>query len=161
MIEHIYISITGKQQGLISEGCSSEATISDNYHPDHLDEITLLSVTPPEYKYDIDSGPTIPPYLITKHLDRSTPLLLRALAEAEILNCEINFYRESEPGIQEKYYTVTIQDAVIVSQHIDRPNIHLEKDAEIFEQIGFLCRSYTGVSHEKMIYGPYPHHADS
>ncbi|EJG5244521.1 type VI secretion system tube protein Hcp, partial [Escherichia coli] len=38
----IYLSIKGKIQGLISEGCGSYASIGNKYQINHVDEIFVL-----------------------------------------------------------------------------------------------------------------------
>ena len=38
----IYLSIKGKTQGLISEGCGSYASIGNKYQINHVDEIFVL-----------------------------------------------------------------------------------------------------------------------
>lgn len=42
MSNMIYLSIKGKIQGLISEGCGSYASIGNKYQINHVDEIFVL-----------------------------------------------------------------------------------------------------------------------
>jgi uncharacterized protein len=38
-----YITITGRTQGLISAGCSTQESIGNKFQSDHTDEIMVLS----------------------------------------------------------------------------------------------------------------------
>ncbi len=55
------------------------------------------------------------PISITKHVDKSTPLLITAITNNETLKCEIDYYRTSSTGSQEKYMTVVLTNASIVN----------------------------------------------
>ena len=45
------------------------------------------------------------PVVITKNIDKSSPLISNALQDGEEIKCAIDFYRTSSTGSQEKYYT--------------------------------------------------------
>jgi uncharacterized protein len=86
---HFYVSIVGQQQGLISKNCSSEISIGGPCHPDHLNEIKTLVYAERGPKEGSGSTMFTETFVITKHLDRSTPLLLEALEDRETIDCEI------------------------------------------------------------------------
>lgn len=151
MVYHSYMSITGQKQGLISEGCSSEASIGVKCQPDHLNEITVLSLSGQNPVIKPPLG--IQPFIITKYIDWSTPRLLQALMEKESLSCDIHVYRESSKGTLEKFRTLKLEEAVIVSQEIDGPDISLADGAQPVEYVGiYACRG-TDMYHEEITYG--------
>ena len=45
MANHGYMTITGKAQGLISAGCSTQDSIGNKCQSGHTDEIMVLSYT--------------------------------------------------------------------------------------------------------------------
>ena len=55
------------------------------------------------------------PLMITKVFDKSSPLIFNALTSGERLNkCRLEWYRTSSTGTQEHYFTIELEDAVIV-----------------------------------------------
>ncbi|MBM1189099.1 Hcp family type VI secretion system effector [Pseudomonas lundensis] len=117
MANHGYMSITGKKQGLISSGCSSQVSIGNKCQIGHFDEIMVLA-----YSHDMIAGSdgTVTggrgqhrPVVITKNIDKSSPLISNALQDGEEIKCVIDFYRTSPTGSQEKYYTVCLEGARI------------------------------------------------
>lgn len=72
MANYGYMTITGKAQGLISAGCSAQDSIGNINKPTHS------------------------PIIITKNLDKSSPLLAQTLSSKEEITCIISFYRVSE-----------------------------------------------------------------
>jgi type VI secretion system Hcp family effector len=151
MIERIYMSITGQQQGLISKGCSSDMSVGDKCHPEHLDEITVRSVAYPEFKDD-STSPFTASFTITKYLDSATPLIFNAFKNGEILTCQIDFYKESH-GTQEKIHTLKLEEAEITFLNINRPGNNFETNPEAVEHIRIRSRSGTDIYHEEIIYG--------
>lgn len=56
------------------------------------------------------------PLTITKELDKSSPLLHQALSTGERLSdVELKFFRPTQTGAEEHYYTVKLEDAMIIS----------------------------------------------
>lgn len=49
-----------------------------------------------------------------KLIDKSSPLILSAISNNEVLKLIFDFYRTSQDGKQEKYYSILIQGAQIV-----------------------------------------------
>jgi len=63
------------------------------------------------------------PLMITKVFDKSSPLIFNALTSGERLNkCRLEWYRTSSTGTQEHYYTIELEDAVIVDVQSRMPN---------------------------------------
>ncbi|WP_110971659.1 type VI secretion system tube protein TssD [Pseudomonas huaxiensis] len=44
MANHSYLSITGKKMGLISAGCSTQASIGNKCQVGHTDQILILAL---------------------------------------------------------------------------------------------------------------------
>ena len=60
---------------------------------------------------------------ITKVIDKSSPLLFRALTAGERLpKVEMKFYRTSAAGTMEHYFTIALEDAIIVDITSYMPN---------------------------------------
>ncbi|MDB5990454.1 MAG: Hcp protein [Herbaspirillum sp.] len=56
------------------------------------------------------------PMTLTKEIDKASPLLLQALTTGEKMkNVTLTYYRSSLKGEDEKYYTVTLGNAIITS----------------------------------------------
>ncbi|WP_338582406.1 Hcp family type VI secretion system effector [Pseudomonas sp. MAG733B] len=144
MASHSYMSITGKRQGLISAGCSSQSSIGNKCQLGHQDEIMVLA-----YSHDMLTGSDggiaggrgkHMPIMITKAIDKSSPLLASALHEREEVECVINFYRTASVGGQERYYSIHLTGARIahISQQV--PHAIRMNDAEPQELVSIRYR---------------------
>ncbi len=147
MANHGYMTITGKVQGLISENCSTQESIGNKYQTAHTDEIMILSYSHNmTHSGNIDK-PTHAPITITKNIDKSSPLLARALSNREEINCTISFYRISSFGIQEKFYTVELRGGVISDLTLDMPHVVLQNDVEPQEHLAIRYRDIIWTHH--------------
>lgn len=82
---------------------------------------------------------------ITKEIDKSSPKIYQALCSGESLKTvELEFFRISPKGTEEKYYTIKLQNAVIVSTRLWIPNClvtdnrqlgHMEDISMTYEKI--------------------------
>ncbi|MHC8320076.1 Hcp family type VI secretion system effector [Pseudomonas sp. GB2N2] len=153
MANHGYMTINGKAQGMISAGCSTQDSIGNKYQATHTDEIMVLS-----YSHNMTNignignigninRSTHSPIIITKAVDKSSPLLAQALSNREEINCAISFYRVSSFGMQEKFYTVSINGGVIVDLTLEVPHAILQNDAEAQEHVAIRYRDITWVHH--------------
>jgi len=144
MASHSYMTITGKRQGLISAGCSGQSSIGNKCQSGHLDEIMVLA-----YSHDMVTGNDGSvaggrgkhlPIVITKSIDKSSPLLACALHEREEVDCIINLYRTAPAGGQERYYSIHLSGARIahISQQV--PHAIRMNDAEPQEQVSIRYR---------------------
>jgi type VI secretion system secreted protein Hcp len=97
------------------------------------------------------------PIVITKRLDRSTPLLLKALCQNEVIEGDFKFYRPapSGDGSTEHFQTVEIREARIVDIRREVQNV-LDPSVQLYpalEKVSFLFSSIEvryepdGVSH--------------
>lgn len=142
-----YMTITGKTQGLISAGCSTPDSVGNKYQSVHTDEIMVLSYSHNLANIDNTRRATHAPIIVTKNVDKSSPLLAQALATREEINCTINFYRTSPQGQQEKYYSVSIDGAVLSELFQDMPHVILHNDAQPQEQVAIRYRGISWVHH--------------
>lgn len=130
MANHGYMSITGKRQGLISAGCSGTHSIGNKCQIGHEDEIMVLAVshnmlTESDGSVSSDRGKHMP-LMITKNIDKSSPLLASALHEREEMECTLHFYRTSPAGGQDKYYKIQLRGAKIALINVQVPHaIHM------------------------------------
>ena len=140
MANNIYLRISGKSQGNISAGCSSYDSIGNKYQSAHTDEILVVSVS-----FDISRMQNLShaPISITKHVDKSTPLLLTAITNNDVLSCEIDYYRTSNSGTQEKYMTIMLTNASIVNYSQIHANTLTQSDALPSEVITLRYESIT------------------
>jgi type VI secretion system secreted protein Hcp len=54
------------------------------------------------------------PFALVKEPDRATPKLLKAAATAERLSVEIKWFRSLATGVEQHYFTVRLENAIIV-----------------------------------------------
>ena len=148
-----YMSIEGSKQGNITKGAFTEASVGNIYVEGHEDEVLVQafdhSILIPR---DPQSGqPTgqraHQPLSITKVFDKSSPLIYNALTSGERLTkCQIKWFRTSVTGTQEHYFTIDLEDAIIVSVAASMPNCqdpgqahftHLEKISFTYRKISW------------------------
>jgi type VI secretion system Hcp family effector len=142
-----YMTMTGERQGLISAGCSAQDSIGNKCQTAHLDEIQVLSLVHDMAQVDNSPHASHGPIVITKNIDKSTPLLAQALDQRENLKCVLDFYRVSAYGNQEKFYTVELRGAVIVSLSTTIPHSILENDLEAEEVVAIRYRDILWTHH--------------
>ncbi len=147
MANHGYMTITGKAQGLISAGCSTQDSIGNKCQAGHTDEIMVLSYTHNMVNIGNINKPTHSPIIITENVDKASPLLAQALSTREEINCTISFYRVSSFGMQEKFYSVSINGGVIADLTLEMPHAILQSDAETQEHISIRYRDITWTHH--------------
>jgi uncharacterized protein len=147
MAHYSYISIVGRKLGLISGG-SIPVSVDDKREPEHVDKIRIGSYDHKFSNKETSDGLSEHPYFFSKDYDRSTPLLTRAFAEEEIIDCEITYYRESPSGTQEKFFTLSLEGGVITSHNIEsRPKFSGDGE-EIIENFGINYLSISQTYHE-------------
>jgi type VI secretion system Hcp family effector len=147
MANHGYMKIDGKIQGLISAGCSTQASIGNKCQTAHADEIMVLSYSHNMSNIGNVSKPTHNPIIITKNIDKSSPLLAQALSKREEINCVISFYRISSFGLQEKFYTIEIRGGMVADLTLDMPHVVLQNDVEPQEHLAIRYRDILWTHH--------------
>ena len=147
MANHGYMRMTGNIQGLISAGCSTQQSIGNKCQTAHMDEIMVLSYTHNMLNIGNIDKPTHSPIIITKNIDKASPLLAQALSNREEINCTVSFYRVSSFGMQEKFYSVSINGGIIADLTLEMPHAILQRDAEPQEHIALRYRDITWTHH--------------
>ncbi|EJL02427.1 MULTISPECIES: Hcp family type VI secretion system effector [Pseudomonas] len=116
-----YMSIVGTKQGEITAGAFTADSVGNTYQEGHTDQIMVQGFQhqvsiPRDPQSGQPTGQRVhSPLVVTKVFDKASPLLLQAMTEGEVLVIvEIKWYRTSAAGIQEHYYTTTLEDAIIV-----------------------------------------------
>jgi type VI secretion system Hcp family effector len=144
MANHAYMTITGTTQGLISAECSTQNSIGNKCQAGHLDEIMVLAYT---HNMTNTTHAVHNPVIITKNIDKSSPLIARAMATMEKVDCKIDFYRTSSFGTQEKYYTVELREGIIADLTVELPHVLLSGDAQPQEHVAFRYKDITWTHH--------------
>lgn len=120
-----FMTIHGSRQGLISAGAFTEPSVGNSYQSGRQDKIMVQAFS---------HGILLPkgagagrrmhkPLVITKTIDKASPLIQVALCSGERLSkCCLEFYRTSAHGSQEHFYTIELEDAQIVSTEVFMPD---------------------------------------
>ncbi|MFH1020782.1 MAG: type VI secretion system tube protein TssD [Pseudomonadota bacterium] len=108
-----YMAVKGKSQGDIKGDCAQGGDKKDKvlvYGSDHVVEI------PKDTHTGLPTGQRIhQPFTITKHKDISSPKLFKACCSGEQCEVTIDYYRIKADGTEEKFYTVKLEEAIIVN----------------------------------------------
>lgn len=140
MANLVYLTLNGQQQGLISAGCSSQASIGNKAQIAHMDQIMVLGLT-----HGLTRAQNVNHLVMTiqKPVDKSTPLLSKAITENESLTCDLEFYRTNRFGINELYFKVKLINARISDIHLSVPHNVQHSDGQPEETIAFTYESIT------------------
>ncbi|MDR1079656.1 MAG: Hcp family type VI secretion system effector [Deltaproteobacteria bacterium] len=107
-----YLKVTGKSQGEIKGDCPQGGDKKDRillYAVDHAVEI------PRDTHTGLPTGQRIHrPLTVTKRKDQASPLLFRACCTGENVDLELDHYRIKSDGTEEKYFTVKVEEAIVV-----------------------------------------------
>lgn len=138
-----YMSVKGKNQGEIKGGCKQGGDKADKilvYGVEHNVEI------PKDTHTGLPTGQRIHhPYCITKAVDVASPKLYKLCCTGERCEMAIDFYRIKEDGTEEKYYTVKLEDAIVVGVKAYTPMTFLSenKPYKDMEQVAFTYSKIT------------------
>jgi type VI secretion system secreted protein Hcp len=144
-----YLSIVGAQNQKIEGSCS----IKGHEGQVLVQAVDLQVEMPRNPQTGLASGKRIHHGMtITKEVDKSSPRLSEALWKGEKLDSvELDFFRITPKGTEEKYYTVTLNGATIVSAVLSVPNClqpenktlgHMETVVFTYEKI--ICKWING-----------------
>ncbi len=120
MANIIWLTLQGRNQGLISAGCASLDSIGNKSQSGHRDQIMVMTVN-----HGLSRALNVNHQCLTfvKPLDKSSPLLGKAICENEVLDCEFSFYRTNPSGLNECYYLLKLLNARISSIHLQVPRV--------------------------------------
>lgn len=111
MSDIIYLKVIGQNQEDISEGCSSEKSVGNRWQSRHEDEIFVFS-----FQRAITStvnGVNHQGIRFCKTIDKSSPLLKKAINDNEACTLDFTFYRINRWGRWERYYHIEVRGAHI------------------------------------------------
>lgn len=138
-----YMKVTGKTQGEMKGDCVQAGDKKDKillYGIDHDVEI------PKDPHTGMPTGQRIHhPYTVTKHLDKASPKLMQACCKGEQCDVEIDFYRITEAGMEEKYYTVKMAEAIVVNVHDFKP-LTLDPDSKPYMDMEEVSFTYSKIT---------------
>lgn len=142
-----YLTLNGQMQGLISAGCSSQDSIGNKAQTAHNDQIIIQELT-----HGIARQQNVNHQMltITKPVDKSSPLLNKAISENEVLSCEFDLYRTSRTGTNELYYKIKLTNARIADIQLGIAHAVNDSDAQPEESVSFI---YESISWEHCIAG--------
>lgn len=125
MSEMIYLTLKGNKQGLISAGCSSYDSIGNKYQDSHRDQILVYSTT-----YDLARKQNVShaPFIMIKADDKSSPLLISAISNNEILDCLFEYHRVDKSGVMIAYKKILLTKASIIRITNESPNSLTENE---------------------------------
>ncbi|MDF7206128.1 Hcp family type VI secretion system effector [Proteus mirabilis] len=140
MSEMIYLTLKGNKQGLISAGCSSYDSIGNKYQDGHKDQILVYSTT-----YDLARKQNVShaPFILIKADDKSSPLLLTAMSNNEILECLFEYYRVDKSGVMIPYKKILLTKASIIRLTNESSNSLTENEMQPFEKVSIIYESIT------------------
>jgi len=148
----IFMRVDGTRQGQITAGATTAASIGNAWQDGHTDEATVKGYThnitiPRDPLSGQPSGQRVhSPVVVTKLLDKSSPLLMSALVTGERLDTvEIRQYRTNVDGKLELFYTTVLTDAIVIDISPDAPHVmgEMERDVAPLEHVSFSYRKIT------------------
>ena len=147
MANTMWLTLNGQAQGLISAGCASVNSIGNKSQTAHRDQIMVMTVN-----HGMSRVQNVNHQCLTfiKPVDKSSPLLGKAITDNETLNCEFSFYRTNRAGLNECYYTLKLINARISSIHLQVPHT-IDDCAGQPEEVIEL--SYESIAWEHLIAG--------
>ena len=136
----IHLSLEGETQGKI-EGSVTTQGREGTILVDSLDHTVDI---PRDPQTGLPTGKRIHgPITITKLLDKSSPKLAQALCSGEHLKeVKFEFYRINKAGKEEKYYTIKLEDAIVVADRPWIPNTLLKENGDLqhMEDVSFTYK---------------------
>ncbi|MCD6308236.1 MAG: Hcp family type VI secretion system effector [Candidatus Latescibacteria bacterium] len=108
-----YLMLTGNSQGKIEGDCAQAGREGSILVYDVKHEIEI----PRDTHTGLPTGQRIHhPLVITKHIDKSSPSIMQACTSGEQFSeVELHFYHITDTGQEEHYYTIMLNNAIIVS----------------------------------------------
>lgn len=134
----VYLSLVGEMQGLISSGCLSQASVGNKAQVAHSDQILIYSLS---HSLSRERNVNHHHVSIVKPLDKSSPLLAKAITDNESLSCVFDFYRTDKAGRMECYYQLKLTDARIAELDLHIPHSVTQSGKEAQETISFSYKS--------------------
>jgi type VI secretion system secreted protein Hcp len=138
-----YMAVKGKTQGDIKGDSPQGGDKKDKilvYGSDHTVEI------PKDEHTGLPTGQRVHrPLTVTKHKDQASPKLFKACCTGEQCAVSLDYYRITPAGQEEKFFTVKLDDAIVVSARAYSPLSFLpdSKPYHDMEEISFTYSKIT------------------
>ena len=138
-----YMAVKGKSQGDMKGDCPQGGDKKDKilvYAVHHNVEI------PKDTHTGLPTGQRIHhPLTITKAMDCASPMLYKACCSGEQCDVELDYYRIKPDGTEEKYFTVKLEEAIVVTMEHDTPLTFLpeNKPYRDMEKVSFTYSKIT------------------
>lgn len=138
MANLVYLTLKGEIQGLISEKCCTLNSVGNKAQIAHRDQIMVYAAN-----HTISRVQNVNHHdmVVIKPIDKSSPLLAKAINDNETLHCEFDFYRTNRAGMAEIFYRVKLIKAKISNISLIVPHITTSPADEIQEKISFSYES--------------------
>jgi type VI secretion system secreted protein Hcp len=109
-----HMELTGKTQGNMSEGCSIIQGRENTILCQALDHELYI---PHDPQTGLPTGKRVHrPLTVTKTFDKSSPKMYQAVTSGErMTDVTMKYYRITPEGTEEHYFTIKLEDAIIVS----------------------------------------------
>jgi type VI secretion system secreted protein Hcp len=139
-----YLKLVGEKQGAFEGECDQtgrEGTIMV-YAMDH-------AVTIPRHpQTGLPTGTRVhKPLEVVKQKDKSSPLLFQACCTGEQMTAEMSFWRIDKKGVEEHFFTIKLEGAIIVEMQEYKPNVLL-KENEPYHDMEKILFSYRKIGWE-------------
>jgi len=137
------MTLTGKTQGAIAEGCCTMEKREDTILCQALNHEVYI---PRDPQTGLPTGKRVHnPLTITKVFDKATPKLFQALSTGERMSdVTMKYYRINPSGTEEHYFTIKLEDAIIVSVKPWVPNA-LDQARERFTHMEDVSFTYSKI----------------
>lgn len=138
MSDIVYLMVSAQQQGAISDGCGTVASVGNRWQSGHEDEIFAFSLS--NSITSTGRGSHFHGLQFCKLIDKSTPLFVNAINNNEQLYMEFYFYRINRFGRWEKYYYIQLRGAFLsaIQHQFSDNNLDTETITISYEYI--LCK---------------------
>ena len=150
-----YLKIMGTSQGLITSGALVRESVVNAWQLGREDEILVQALS---HGIAVPGGAQSSqrmhkPLIITKVIDKSSPLINTALCNGERLSlCEVKWYRTSGSATQEHFYTMRLKGAVIIAVDVVMPHCQNMETAH-FTQLETVHFAYESITWQHEIAG--------
>lgn len=131
-----HMKVEGSVQGLITKECSRRGGREDTAELVAFEQHVLVPKT--KETGSVTGHARFDPVVITKEIDRSSPLLQRALVTNEMVTVVLTYYRYKD-GLEQHYYTIELTEATVV-EYTAQVKFTLDEQTEQYpplEMVGF------------------------
>ncbi|WP_375602074.1 Hcp family type VI secretion system effector [Enterobacter hormaechei] len=133
-----WLTLKGELQGDISSNAGSRNSIGNKSQTSHINQIMIYGLSHERIR---DRNVNHHALQVIKPIDKSSPLLNKAMDDNETLECQIDLYRVNPMGLQEIFYKIKLIKAHISQIQTISPHNIIENGNEPQERISFIYES--------------------